>query len=374
MLKTKTIIISKILKDKKNNSAKKTAKGFSMIELLIVIVIVVIMTAILLTNKTNKGAIEVQATTRTVAAQLRELQNDTINGKIVEGKNIGKAEMYLDNTTSPGNYSIKYYDDNGSLIHSYPFTPVKSTLQTKGTISFQVPTGQVTVNLDGSVNGVSLVSTNDSAQKMTVCVNNAGNITETKGDDPYCIAAGMCSPTAVWTNLGNCSVTCGGGQNQQRCDANCGATCSGGYTNGQTAYNGSSCNVQACCTPVDATLSVWGNCSLTCGGGTQTRTCSGASCGGDTTCGGQSLSQSCNTQACCTWQWDDPPSHVYPKNIYWINWDGNGVLASDDCRAVWGPGTGCGYYSPCDRTERRIEYFCSGHIWADGDGIFSRRF
>lgn len=55
-----------------------------------------------------------------------------------------------------------------------------------------------------------------------------------------------CTPTAVWTNLGTCSVACGGGVTLQRCDATCGATCSSGYTNGQTAYNGPACNTQSC--------------------------------------------------------------------------------------------------------------------------------
>jgi hypothetical protein len=55
-----------------------------------------------------------------------------------------------------------------------------------------------------------------------------------------------CVPSAVWTNLGTCNVTCGGGNTLQRCDATCGGICTGGYTNGQTAYNGPVCNTGAC--------------------------------------------------------------------------------------------------------------------------------
>ena len=60
-----------------------------------------------MTNKTNKGAIEVQAATSTVAAQLRSLQNDALNGKIVNGEIICEADMYFD--IAAKKYYIKYY-------------------------------------------------------------------------------------------------------------------------------------------------------------------------------------------------------------------------------------------------------------------------
>ncbi|MEI6659878.1 MAG: hypothetical protein WCK91_00455 [bacterium] len=116
------------------------------------------------------------------------------------------------------------------------------------------------------------------------------NCTCDDGDGPY---------DAAWSN-------CGSGQ-----------TIASGYYacgNGSSCDPGSSadsCHTYACsggsCVgtnhPVDGTsagLSDWGTCSKTCGGGTQTRTCTGYSCGGDQYCGvGLSgLTQNCNTQAC----------------------------------------------------------------------------
>jgi hypothetical protein len=56
-------------------------------------------------------------------------------------------------------------------------------------------------------------------------------------------------------------------------------------------YDVACCTPQAAPAPVAGTWSAWSACNKSCGGGTQTRTCSGGTCSG-------SSSQSCNTQAC----------------------------------------------------------------------------
>jgi len=118
----------------------------------------------------------------------------------------------------------------------------------------------------------------------------------TGGSDQY--YTGSCIPgTPVnggWTSWSTCSATCGGGTQTRTCTnptPSCGgATCPGGIDQ--------PCNTQACCSPVNGGWTSWSTCSATCGGGTQTRTCTNPTpfCGGATCSGG--IDQPCNTQAC----------------------------------------------------------------------------
>ncbi|XP_056005158.1 coadhesin-like [Ostrea edulis] len=108
---------------------------------------------------------------------------------------------------------------------------------------------------------------------------------------------------ASWGSWGTCTVTCGGGTQQRS------RTC----TNPAPQYNGAncpassvssqSCNTQHC--PIDGVWSSWGSygtCSVTCGGGTQSRSrsCTNPSpqYGGATCPGSDASSQACNTQVC----------------------------------------------------------------------------
>jgi len=165
----------------KMDSNKRTTKGFSIMEVIIVIAIIVIMTAVLFVKNKNNGAQEVQLAAREMTAQLRLLQNEAISGKVINGQNIYKAEMSL--VAGTNTYQIMYYDQSDNQIGpTDPLKPKKSKLLNTGSISFSVPLAQVSVNFGGP-NGFVLRSEKDSSQEMTICVNNAGNITEKKGND-----------------------------------------------------------------------------------------------------------------------------------------------------------------------------------------------
>ncbi|XP_061184995.1 SCO-spondin-like [Saccostrea echinata] len=125
-----------------------------------------------------------------------------------------------------------------------------------------------------------------------------------------------------WGSYGSCTVSCGGGtQTRSRSCSNPapqhgGRSCSGSPSSSQ------SCNTHNC--PIDGNWASWGSygsCSLTCGGGTQSRsrTCTnpapqyqGKSCSGSST-----SSQSCNTHNC-------------PIDGFWAGW-GSWATCSETC-------------------------------------------
>lgn len=125
-----------------------------------------------------------------------------------------------------------------------------------------------------------------------------GPKTETKA----CNTQG-CSENCVteWSSWGACSKSCGGGT-QTRTKVIKTPAKNGGSCPDAGATETVSCNTQAC--PIDCEMgwTDWGQCSYTCGGGTQTRTKvvktypknGGAACVGE----GTTESQDCNYYAC----------------------------------------------------------------------------
>jgi hypothetical protein len=95
-----------------------------------------------------------------------------------------------------------------------------------------------------------------------------------------------------WSAWNSCSVTCGGGTSSRSRECNLRGECQGIST------SRTECNAQACPTPAPSfwkSWSSWSSCSVSCGGGLKhrSRTCSGNSCSGDSR-----DSETCNDQAC----------------------------------------------------------------------------
>ncbi|GFS05116.1 SCO-spondin [Elysia marginata] len=119
---------------------------------------------------------------------------------------------------------------------------------------------------------------------------------------------GVWNPWSVWDE---CSVTCGGGfqARNRSCDGPYykGLDCQGDTVENQT------CNTQPC--PIDGYFgdwSAWGQCSVSCGGGTQTRdrSCIAPKHEGKDCQGPSNETQDCNTQPC-------PVDGVY---LAWSEW------------------------------------------------------
>uniref|UniRef100_A0A7M5US14 Hemicentin-1 n=1 Tax=Clytia hemisphaerica TaxID=252671 RepID=A0A7M5US14_9CNID len=127
-----------------------------------------------------------------------------------------------------------------------------------------------------------------------------------------------------WSSYGECSVTCGKGTHY-RTRACVGKKHGGKECIGETKQSGV-CDTKVKC-PVDGYWSQWsayGQCSETCGKGTQyrTRTCVGPAHGGKDCVGESKQSSVCDTKKKC------------PEHGYWSNWS-----EYSDCSADCGKGT-----------------------------------
>jgi hypothetical protein len=114
----------------------------------------------------------------------------------------------------------------------------------------------------------------------------------------------------VASGFGNCSASCGGGTQTQSvlCKDNAGNSSDASLCSGSRPATSQTCNTQACKT-YSWTSSPWGSCSADCGGGTQGRLVKCTDNDGqpvdDSFCAAAKppSTQSCNINACATYNW-----------------------------------------------------------------------
>ncbi len=132
------------------------------------------------------------------------------------------------------------------------------------------------------------------SQSRTCTRSNCSTYGESQSCNNQC-----CAQDGGWSGWSSCSVSCGGGTQSRSCN-NPSPSCGGSGCSGPSSQ---SCNTQCC--PVDGGWGSWGdwsNCSVSCGGGEQSRSrpCNNPSpyCGGSYCSGAGTNSRSCNNQAC----------------------------------------------------------------------------
>lgn len=168
-----------------NNKISKTKKAFSLIELIIVIAIVVIMTAVLFVNRNSgRASSDVKNVSRQVAAQIRALQNEALNGKSVGSQNV--CWYGFKTTNGSKAYSIEYSDctvavppANPNISGTQTVDLSKKRVSFSGTnadmvLSFESPRG----NVYGGVKKTIGITSEDGSVTNFVCVSAAGIVTE----------------------------------------------------------------------------------------------------------------------------------------------------------------------------------------------------
>ncbi|MDD5464245.1 MAG: prepilin-type N-terminal cleavage/methylation domain-containing protein [Candidatus Moranbacteria bacterium] len=165
----------------------KIKKGFSLVEMLIVAAIMIFMTGVLFVNQNGKKASsDVEVMARQIAAQIRALQNEALNGKRFDTNADGIADInacrfYFD-APAGLSYYVKYYSNCAVAP-----TEIVSAAQTVSLNKKRVSIVGSATNLffsppDGRVDGVKTIVIKSTIANVCASVNVSinGSVTEQK--------------------------------------------------------------------------------------------------------------------------------------------------------------------------------------------------
>ena len=158
----------------------KTKQGFSLAELLVVVAIIIIMTGVMFASMSgNKSQKDAENAARQVASQLRQLQNEAINGKQINDKIV----CYFDFNyfSADKGYKIAYRDcpDGEEAVETSPIIKLNSG---KGNVSIDI-TDTTDIYFEaphGIYSGPLQITFTSNDKRAYVCVCSSGNIFDTK--------------------------------------------------------------------------------------------------------------------------------------------------------------------------------------------------
>jgi len=186
-----------------NSKFSKFKSGFSLIELMVVIVLMLIMTAVLFLNQSkNKAQQDVESSARQFVAELRSLQNDALNGKLIDTNkdsipDTSSCRFYFRTMGGYSIYGFYYWNcatetmmrfaDGAGYIAPIVDISKKRVIFTGASTAFyfSVPLGMVYSEAKvHSAQSFTITSTIDSAIAMCVKVSIDGSITAEKNACP----------------------------------------------------------------------------------------------------------------------------------------------------------------------------------------------
>ncbi|MCB9371078.1 thrombospondin type-1 domain-containing protein [Candidatus Woesearchaeota archaeon] len=215
------------------------------------------------------------------------------------------------------------------------------------------------------------------------CGVSSSTVTETQncGAGNYCQGGNCYSYTYSWNvgSWGSCSAVCGGIQTRSvSCQRNDGVIVADSFCSGVKPATSQSCGASSC-NSFHWDAGSWGSCSVSCGGGIQSRSVgcydSSNSLVSDSYCSGSkpSTSQSCNTQA-CTGNCVSHPHWEYKcyggSSIWW--YDSCGIRESvkescpDGCQEGY---IQCDYVAAYTKSHEQFWACQSCGGWAPDPGI-----
>ncbi len=150
----------------------KTKKAFSLMEILIVMALMSIMLVVVISTKnTDSSGKEVEAAAQQIVAQLRTLQNESLNGKQFSNVPVGVFKFHAENTS----YTVSYIN-GGSILNSFVVNLSKVNVVAAADIIFNSPRGE-----NSGQNAILIRSRKNTSLEYVICVSSNGNIKTIKG-------------------------------------------------------------------------------------------------------------------------------------------------------------------------------------------------